>query len=161
MQRTLEARSEIIYEVDRLGNALRQAEGQLLAKSAVIGSLQEAVEAKNETIVTLKELLEPYEDKDRALREDVLRVEMARSKAERLYLAAEKDARMSPSTRTQGAQELFDALRDIQTALRDMGRRVGVSIDPAPEAAAGVGEGGDTDMPAAASTEPGRGMTAP
>ena len=161
MQRTLEARAEIVYEVDRLANALHHAEQQLLAKSAVIGSLQEAVEAKNETIATLQEALEPYEDKDRALREDVLRVEMARSKAERMYLAAEKDARLSPSMRTQGAQEMFDALREIQAALRDMGRRVGVSIDPGSEDTVSADAGGDTDMPEAASAEPGRGMTAP
>ena len=161
MQRTLEARTEIVYEVDRLANALHHAEQQLLAKSAVIGSLQEAVEAKNETIATLQEALEPYEDKDMALREDVLRVEMARSNAERMFLTAETEARMSPSTRTQGAQELFDALREIQAALRDMGRRVGVSIDPVSEDAVSADAGGDTEMPAAASTEPARGVPAP
>ena len=161
MQRTLEARAGIIHEVDRPANALHHAEQQLLAKSAVIGSLQEAVNAKNEAIATLQEALEPYEDKDMALREDVLRVEMARSNAERMYLAAEREARMSPSTRTKGAQELFDALREIQTALRDMGRRVGVSIDPVSEDAASADAVGDAEMPEAVPTEPARGSPAP
>ena len=159
--RVLEAKTEITYEVNRLANALHHAEQQLLAKSAVIASLQDAVNTKNETIATLEEALEPYEDKDKALREDVLRVELARANAERMYLAAEQEAGMSPHTRTKGAQDLFDALRGVQVALRDMGRRVGVSIDPTSGSAVGEGATHDVVMSGAASTEPPRGQGPP
>ena len=161
MQRVIEAKTEITYEVDRLANALHHAEQLLLAKSAVIASLQDAVNTKNETIATLEEALEPYEDKDKALREDVLRVELARANAERMYLAAEKEAGMSPHTRAKGAQDLFDALREVQVALRDMGRRVGVSIDPTSGSAVSAGATHDAVMSGAASTEPPRGQGPP
>ena len=113
LHRIIDAKTEITHEVNRLAIALHHTEQHILAKGAVIASLQDAVETKNETIATLNEALEPYEEKDMELREDIMRLERTRLNAEQMYLVAERDAGLSPHTRTKGAQELFDALREI------------------------------------------------
>ena len=133
LQRLYEAKAEITREVDRLAAAVKYKEQRVIAKDAVIESLQKMLDTKNEVIATLNEALEPYEEKDMALREDVLLLERTRLRAETLYLQAEREAGRSPDVRTQGAQELLIALKDIQDILRETGRRVGVTIEDAHE----------------------------
>ena len=80
----------------------------------------------------------------------MLLLERTRLRAEILYLKAEREAGLSPDARTRGAQELFDALTEIQEVLRETGRRVGVTIEDAHELFKSEVEGSDTDMSGAA-----------
>ena len=149
LQSLYEEKVELIREVDRLGAAVKYQEQRVIAKDAVIESLRNKLGNKDEEIASLSQALEPYEEKDMALREDVLLLERTRLRAETLYLQVERDAGLSPDVRAQGAQELLVALKDIQDILSETGRRVGVTIADAHELFRSEVPIGDATLPEA------------